>query len=159
MSKKYKNNNYNNYKNTNEFNINIEELKGIKVKINNENNKYLIVYPSDVNFIIQVEDLVDYITKAAEKIAENNTDIESLSSEEKSEILTAKLNLTKDLIKNCKEKFNNVFNDSTAYERIFGNVVDIHLMVLVINKVYEYVLSLRESENHTMSKYTEKYDK
>ena len=42
MSKKYKNNNYNN--NMNSLNLNIEELKGKKVILNNDKNKYLLLH-------------------------------------------------------------------------------------------------------------------
>lgn len=155
MSKKY--NNYKNNNNT-DFNINIEELKGVRVKINNDNNKYLVLFPSDMNFVVQVEDLANYATKVAEEISKNS-DMEDLTPEQQSVLIAEKINLTRELITTCKDKFNNVFNDNTAYERIFGNVADIHLIITVINKVYDYVVRMRDTETGTISKYTNNYKK
>ena len=52
---------------------------------------------------------------------------------------------------------NKIFNDTTAYDRIFGNVADIGLMIMVITRVFEYVAELREQENGITDKYTSKY--
>lgn len=148
MSKKYKNNNYNN--NSNSLNLNIEELKGKKVTLNNDKNKYLVVYPGDMNFLVMLDDLIKYITSEYEKI-KNTEDNES------EDTYVERLNNVRGLVSEIKNRFNKIFNDTTAYDRIFGNVADIGLMIMVITRVFEYVAELREQENGITDKYTSKY--
>ena len=148
MSKKYKNNNYNN--NSNSLNLNIEELKGKKVTLNNDKNKYLIVYPGDMNFLVMLDDLIKYITSEYEKI--KNTE-----DNEAEDTYVERLNNVRGLVSEIKNRFNKIFNDTTAYDRIFGNVADIGLMIMVITRVFEYVAELREQENGITDKYTSKY--
>lgn len=148
MSKNYKNNNYNN--NSNSLNLNIEELKGKKVILNNDKNKYLVVYPGDMNFLVMLDDLIKYITSEYEKI--KNTE-----DNEAEDTYVERLNNVRGLVSEIKNRFNKIFNDTTAYDRIFGNVADISLMVIVITRVFEYVAELREQENGITDKYTSKY--
>ena len=148
MSKKYKNNNYNN--NSNSLNLNIEELNGKKVTLNNDKNKYLVVYPGDMNFLVMLDDLIKYITSEYEKI--QNTE-----DNEVEDTYVERLNNVRGLVSEIKNRFNKIFNDTTAYDRIFGNVADISLMVMVITRVFEYVAELREQENGITDKYTSKY--
>lgn len=148
MSKKYKNNNYNN--SSNSLNLNIEELKGKKVTLNNDKNKYLVVYPGDMNFLVMLDDLIKYITSEYEKI--QNTE-----DNEVEDTYVERLNNVRGLVSEIKNRFNKIFNDTTAYDRIFGNVADISLMVMVITRVFEYVAELREQENGITDKYTSKY--
>ena len=153
MSKKY-----NNYKNNNNnvLNINIEELKGKKITLNNDSSKYLVLYPGDINFVAQVEDLLLFAQTQFEKLQEE--DIEEVS-DENLDIFRERLNKIKDILNAVKEKFNLAFNDSNAYDRIFGNVADIELIILVITKVYEFSMSYRETEDSTIDSYTAKYKK
>ena len=148
MSKNYKNNNYNN--NMNSLNLNIEELKGKKVILNNDKNKYLVVYPGDMNFLVMLDDLIKYITSEYEKI--KNTE-----DNEAEDTYVERLNNVRGLVSEIKNRFNKIFNDTTAYDRIFGNVADVSLMVIVITRVFEYVAELREQENGITDKYTSKY--
>ena len=148
MSKNYKNNNYNN--NMNSLNLNIEELKGKKVILNNDTNKYLVVYPGDMNFLVMLDDLIKYITSEYEKI----TNTEGNESED---TYVERLNNVRGLVSEIRNRFNKIFNDTTAYDRIFGNVADVSLMVIVITRVFEYVAELREQENGITDKYTSKY--
>ena len=148
MSKKYNNNNYNN--NSNSLNLNIEELKGKKVTLNNDKNKYLVVYPGDMNFLVMLDDLIKYITSEYEKI--KNTE-----DNEAEDTYVERLNNVRGLVSEIKNRFNKIFNDTTAYDRIFGNVADIGLMIMVITRVFEYVAELREQENGITDKYTSKY--
>ena len=148
MSKNYKNNNYNN--NMNSLNLNIEELKGKKVILNNDINKYLVVYPGDMNFLVMLDDLIKYITSEYEKI--KNTE-----DNEAEDTYVERLNNVRGLVSEIKNRFNKIFNDTTAYDRIFGNVADVSLMVIVITRVFEYVAELREQENGITDKYTSKY--
>jgi hypothetical protein len=147
MSKKYKNNNYNN---NSSLNLNIEELKGKKVTLNNDKNKYLVVYPGDMNFLVMLDDLIKFITSEYEKIRKTE-DIET------EDTYVERLNNVRELVLEIKNRFNKIFNDTTAYDRIFGNVADINLMLMVITRVFEYVTELREQENGITDKYTSKY--
>ena len=156
MSKKY--NNYNNTNNS--LNINIEELKGSRVTLNNDKNKYLILFPGDINFITQVEDLLTFVKTEFEKLQENEEEIaENLTEEEQVKVFNERLGKIKDILNTVKSKFNSAFNDDNAYERIFGTVADIQLIIIVITRVYEYAVSLREKENRVTENYTAKYRK
>ena len=154
MSKKY--NNYNNTNNS--LNINIEELKGSRVTINNDKNKYLILFPGDINFITQVEDLLTFVKTEFEKLQEEEIE-NNLTEEEQVKVFNERLGKIKDILNTVKAKFNSAFNDDNAYERIFGTVADIQLIITVITRVYEYAVSLREKENRVTENYTAKYRK
>lgn len=154
MSKKY--NNYNNTNNS--LNINIEELKGSRVTINNDKNKYLILFPGDINFITQVEDLLTFVKTEFEKLQEEEI-TNNLTEEEQVKVFNERLGKIKDILNTVKSKFNSAFNDDNAYERIFGTVADIQLIITVITRVYEYAVSLREKENKVTENYTAKYRK
>lgn len=154
MSKKY--NNYNNTNNS--LNINIEELKGSKVTINNDKNKYLILFPGDINFITQVEDLLTFVKTEFEKLQEEEIE-NNLTEEEQVKVFNERLGKIKSILNTVKAKFNSAFNDDNAYERIFGTVADIQLIITVITRVYEYAVSLREKENRVTENYTAKYRK
>lgn len=154
MSKKY--NNYNNTNNS--LNINIEELKGSRVTINNDKNKYLILFPGDINFITQVEDLLTFVKTEFEKLQEEEI-TNNLTEEEQVKVFNERLGKIKDILNTVKSKFNSAFNDDNAYERIFGTVADIQLIITVITRVYEYAVSLREKENRVTENYTAKYRK
>lgn len=155
MSKKY--NNYNNNI-SNSLNLNIEELKGSKVTINNDKNKYLILFPGDINFITQVEDLLTFVKIEFEKLQEEKIE-ENLTEEEQIKVFNERLSKIKEILNTVKSKFNSAFNDEGAYERIFGTVADIQLIITVITRVYEYAVSLREKENRVTENYTAKYRK
>lgn len=154
MSKKY--NNYNNTNNS--LNINIEELKGSRVTINNDKNKYLILFPGDINFITQVEDLLTFVKTEFEKLQEEEIE-NNLTEEEQVKVFNERLGKIKEILNTVKAKFNSAFNDDNAYERIFGTVADIQLIITVITRVYEYAVSLREKENRVTENYTAKYRK
>lgn len=144
--------------NTNNFNLNISELKGQKITINNDSNKYLILYPGDINFVLEIENLLNFVKEEFENLKDSNEDnVDNMSELEQTEYYSNKLKSLKEIISNIKIKFNNVFNDDEAYSRIFGNIADIDLILIVITKVYEYSVKLRENEVGSVSKYTTKY--
>jgi hypothetical protein len=149
--------------NTNSFNIDIEELKGIRVTINGEESKYLVVYPNDVSFIEDLISYSEYLNEVSHKYKNLSDEIENIGESEDEEENKEKINKTlkvfNEIIEESKDKFNKMFKDETAFDRIFDKVKNLETVVLVIERILNFSLNERKDKVNSTSKYTDRYKK
>lgn len=145
--------------NTSALSLNIEELKGTTITINGDSAKSLVVFEKDINFVSDVEDLYSYIKTLSTKFQEEQEDIENISEDEQQEYVDKKVDELKNISKTISDKFNKVFKDETAFERVFGKVMDIGLVILVVQRVLDLVYNLRKDEINKVREYTKSYKK
>lgn len=148
--------------NNNSFNIDIEELKGTRVTINGDESKYLVVYENDVSFVEGLISYGDYLNSIEKEYSELSKEVESVE-DDSDEAVKEKMNKTldkmNDIINNSKESFNKLFKDETAFDRIFNDVKSINLIVIVFERILNFVLNARKDNINSTSKYTSKYKK
>ena len=149
-----------NIKNNNSFNIDIEELKGTRITINGEESKYLVIYEDDVAFVEDLISYADYLNSLEKRYSALNTEIDEDASEEDSmEKINKTLEEVNEIIKESKERFNVIFKDDTAFDRIFGNIKTLNLVVVVIGRILDFVYNERKDKINSTKKYTERYKK